>query len=291
MGTVDSRSGDVHLGVRLLYGITIGISSMMLLGALLVAFCDKINCRYLIYFSCVLVFILGIVGFALSLIFSLVVPTVYFGCQFMETSLSSSTYFDSTFASLITNSTIRGYMGTCLSSSSGNIVDAIGGGTVNALNNLSSSLTNINTFNVSQQSSNVLSDLSSMTSYMTYYQNGVITDLNDSSSTSILTYLSKQSNYPGCTTGLFSTDSWIPSYSQSPTYAGCQISGGNNATSTQCGGANFAAGSGGCDGCMDTTSILNTATYATKASVLTALGNRYTAGGCSTFNNELANTW
>jgi hypothetical protein len=42
---------------------------------------------------------------------------------------------------------------------------------------------------------------------------------------------------------------------------------------------------------MDTTNILNTATYATKASVLTALGNRYTAGGCSTFNNEMANTW
>ena len=42
---------------------------------------------------------------------------------------------------------------------------------------------------------------------------------------------------------------------------------------------------------MDTTSILNTATYATKANVLTALNNRYTAGGCSTFNNDLANTW
>ena len=95
MGTVDSRSTDVHLGVKLLYGVTIGVASMMLLGALLVAFCDKINCRYLIYVSCVLVFLLGVVGFALSLIFSLVVPTVYFGCQFMESSLSSSASFNS----------------------------------------------------------------------------------------------------------------------------------------------------------------------------------------------------
>lgn len=167
---------------------------------------------------------------------------------------------------------------------------AIGGGTVNALGNLTSSLTTINTFNISKQSSNVLADSSSLTSYIGYYQNGVINDLSDTASTNILVSLSKQANYPGCT-GIFTTDSWIPSYAQSPTYAGCQISGGNNATNTQCGGANFAAGSGGCTGCMDTTSILNTVTYTSKANVLTALNNRYTAGGCSTFNNEMANTW
>ena len=176
-------------------------------------------------------------------------------------------------------------MGTCLSSSSGNIVAAIGGGTVNAINNLSSSLTTINAFNISQQSSNVLSNSSSLTSYINYYQTGVITDISDTASISILTTLSQPSNYPGCTTTVFSTDSWIPSYTQNPTYAACKINGGTNATSTQCGGANFVSGGGGCTGCMDTTSILNTATYGTKASVLTALGNRYTAGGCSTFNN------
>lgn len=99
--TLDQRQGDINLGVRLVYGLTIGIASAMLLGALLVAFCDKIHCRYLIYVSCVLLFFIGIAGFLLSVIFSIMVPTIYFGCQFMNYSLSSSTNFNNNFGNLI----------------------------------------------------------------------------------------------------------------------------------------------------------------------------------------------
>ena len=95
--TVDERQGDIHIGVRLVYGLTIGVASVMLLGALLVAFCDKIQCRYLIYVSCVLLFLIGVAGFLLSVIFSLMVPTIYFGCQFMSYSLASSSNFNCTF--------------------------------------------------------------------------------------------------------------------------------------------------------------------------------------------------
>ena len=91
---IDSRHGDIHLGVRLVYGLTIAVAGMMLLGALLVAFCDKIQCRYLIYISCVILFFIGIMGFFLSVIFSLMVPTIHFGCQFMSNSLASSANFD-----------------------------------------------------------------------------------------------------------------------------------------------------------------------------------------------------
>ena len=94
---LDQRQGDINLGVRLVYGTTIAIASMMLLGALLVAFCDKVQCRYLMYVSCVLLFFIGVAGFLLSVLFSLMVPTVYFGCQFMNFSLASSSNFDSTF--------------------------------------------------------------------------------------------------------------------------------------------------------------------------------------------------
>ena len=92
--TVDSHNGQIHLGVQLLYGLTIGIASTMLLGTLLVAFCDKINCRYLIYFSCFLLFFIGVLGFALCVLFSIMVPTIYFGCQFVDVSLSSSAGFN-----------------------------------------------------------------------------------------------------------------------------------------------------------------------------------------------------
>ena len=109
---------------------------------------------------------------------------------------------------------------------------AFGGGAVNALQNLSTSLTKINTFNASLTSSNVLADSSSLSTYINYYRTGAINDITDTASINILTQLSHASNYAGCTTPAFSTDSWIPSTSQSPVYAACQISGGGNATST-----------------------------------------------------------
>lgn len=133
--------------------------------------------------------------------------------------------------------------------------------------------------------------MTSTSSYITNYQTGVQNDISDSASSTILTKISNASAYSACTTTSFATDSWIPSNSQNPIYQGCMIANGGNANSSNCSGANFAGATGGCKGCMDTISILNTATYTTKASVLTALGNRYTAAGCSTFNNELANVW
>jgi len=133
--------------------------------------------------------------------------------------------------------------------------------------------------------------MSQVTSVISNYQSGVINDIVDSSSISILSQVSKASSYSSCTTSSFALDSWIPSVAQSPSYIGCQISNGSNATTSNCAGANFASAGGSCNGCMDTTSILNTATYATKTAVLNALNSRYTAAGCSTFNNDLANVW
>lgn len=130
----------------------------------------------------------------------------------------------------------------------------------------------------------VAAALGTMNSAISSYQLGTLNDLNDSPSQAVLEGLSKHSNYPSCTTAAYATDSWIPSTQQNPVYLQCQVSG-PNATGTECGGANWAAASGGCLGCMDTTSILNTVTYSTRTNVLNALNNRYSDAGCSTFNN------
>lgn len=97
MDTISNKKSLINLGVQVVYGVTIGLASMMLLGTLLVAFCDKPKCRYLMYFSCFLLFFIGLMGFLMSIIFSIITPTVYFGCQFIDFSLSSSTNFDSNF--------------------------------------------------------------------------------------------------------------------------------------------------------------------------------------------------
>jgi hypothetical protein len=94
LNTVDTQNSNIQTAVKLVYGLTIGLASVMLLSTLLVAFCDKIKCRYLMYFTCVILFFIGVIGFLLSVIFSIASPVVYFGCQFLDFSLSSSTNFN-----------------------------------------------------------------------------------------------------------------------------------------------------------------------------------------------------
>lgn len=86
----------IVLGVKMVYGITIAIASFMLLGTMMVAFCDKTKCRYLIYSTCFILFLIGVIGFFISLVFSIITPITFFGCQFIDYSLSSASNFDST---------------------------------------------------------------------------------------------------------------------------------------------------------------------------------------------------
>jgi hypothetical protein len=135
----------------------------------------------------------------------------------------------------------------------------------------------------------ILSAMTQVTSYITNYRDSVILDIDDAPSISIMSSITKASNYASCTATGFTADSWIPSNSQNPVYMACQIANGAQATGSACAGANFASRGGSCKGCMDITSVLPTTTYANKAAVLTALGNRYS--GCTTFNDDLANLW
>ena len=193
-------------------------------------------------------------------------------------------YLDN-FASLITDSTSRGYISTCLPGSSGDLATALGGSSIAAIQNLSSALTSMGNFNTTYQGNLLLSAMNQVTTVISNYQSGVVDDTSDTSSISILTKISNASAYSSCTTSYFATDSWIPSVVQSPTYVGCLIANGNNAISASCGGSNFTSAGGSCNGCLDITSIFNTGSYANKAAVLNALNSRYTAAGCSTFNS------
>lgn len=61
-------------------GVIVGLSVLVILGAILMTFCDKYKCRYLLYFSCFLLFIIGLLGFVISVVLSVVIPPVYFTC-------------------------------------------------------------------------------------------------------------------------------------------------------------------------------------------------------------------
>lgn len=94
---MDSTISDimkiVTLAVTAVFGVFIGLGVLSIIGTVFMTCCDKYSCRYLVYFVCVILFVLGIFCFLLSTIFSILTPVIYFGCDFLTVSISSSTSF------------------------------------------------------------------------------------------------------------------------------------------------------------------------------------------------------
>lgn len=62
------------------FGVVVALSILGILGTILMTFCGKDKCRYLIYFSCSVLTIIGIVCFLLATVMSFIVPTFYYTC-------------------------------------------------------------------------------------------------------------------------------------------------------------------------------------------------------------------
>lgn len=82
-----------NMGLQAFYGVLIGFSFFALLGTLLTVCCDKYKCRYLMYFSCIFLFIAGLLSFLLSSFFSMFIPPITWGCSFLDVALSSKSGF------------------------------------------------------------------------------------------------------------------------------------------------------------------------------------------------------
>ena len=83
--------GYVKLGVIIFFGVTIGLSVLALLGLVLTAFFDKAKCRHLMYFACVFMTIILLVGFLLSTLFAIFSPVLYMACSVLNPALANKT--------------------------------------------------------------------------------------------------------------------------------------------------------------------------------------------------------
>lgn len=92
LGTVGQNG---NMGLQAFYGVFIGFASLALLGTLLTACCDKYGCRHLIYFSCLIMFLVGLIGALLSTLFSILIPAFTWGCSYFDTTLGSQVGFTS----------------------------------------------------------------------------------------------------------------------------------------------------------------------------------------------------
>lgn len=92
-GTADTYLEYLKYGFLGFYGAGIGIAVLGLLGVVIMSCFDKPGCRYLVYFSCVIMFILCIVGFLISFFMSLIIPVLYLVCSTINTATASSAAF------------------------------------------------------------------------------------------------------------------------------------------------------------------------------------------------------
>jgi hypothetical protein len=83
--------------IQIFYGVSLGLAVVSLVGVVLMTFCDKFKCRYLMYFACLFMFFIGLIGFLIAVIFSIIVPFLYWGCEWISTTTGSQTGFNSTF--------------------------------------------------------------------------------------------------------------------------------------------------------------------------------------------------
>ena len=90
----DSAMSSVTVAILVLLSIVIVLCGLVVVGAVLMTFCEKYSFRYMIYAPCCVLFVVDIVGFLIATIFSLLTPVLYFGCQFLSFSISSSANFN-----------------------------------------------------------------------------------------------------------------------------------------------------------------------------------------------------
>ncbi len=80
-----------------IYGGLVGIACVGLLATLLLLICNMYKCRFLLYFTCVVLVFVGVVCFFLAIFISALIPVAYFGCDFANFTLSSAANFNSNF--------------------------------------------------------------------------------------------------------------------------------------------------------------------------------------------------
>lgn len=153
-GTAGPALDGITIGVSVYFGVVIGFTFLGILGCLLMTFCGKFKCRYLIYFACVMLFIVGLIGFLLSVIFSVITPALYFGCTFIDFAVSSPVNFYTSLGGVLDLQTSN-MITTCFPGQSGDLIGILAPGIAGTLDGASDSISSISDFDAASYVSQV----------------------------------------------------------------------------------------------------------------------------------------
>ena len=82
-----------NVGLQGFYGFLILFSVFALIGVLLTVCCNKYGCRHLMYFSCLFLFVVGLLGFFISFILSIIIPPATWGCSWFDVAVTNAAGF------------------------------------------------------------------------------------------------------------------------------------------------------------------------------------------------------
>ena len=201
----------ITLVVTAVFGVFIGLGVLSILGTVLMTFCDKYSCRYLVYFVCVILFILGIVSFLLALIFSIITPILYLGCDFINVSVSSQTGFSNNLGSKL--GSLTPLLSVCMPGGAGDIINHIQGVDMSAINGLTSAIGSMQSFSASTITNGITTAFDTFEELVNKYYYTDLYDFDSPSNKAILAKIANPVNY-ACSSNSFSQDSWVPSLRQ-----------------------------------------------------------------------------
>jgi hypothetical protein len=79
----------ISIAIYAMAAISLFFCVLVFIAALMVCICKKFSCRYLLYCSCTFLTLLGILCFALALVFSVTTAGTHYGCHYVEGSLQT----------------------------------------------------------------------------------------------------------------------------------------------------------------------------------------------------------
>lgn len=80
-----------------IYAGFVALASIAMLATLMLLICNIYKCRYILYLTCLIFVIIGVISFLLSVMISALIPITYWTCDFATFTFSSKANFDCTF--------------------------------------------------------------------------------------------------------------------------------------------------------------------------------------------------
>lgn len=110
----------VKLGILVFFAVVIGLSVLVLIGVILTAFFDKPRCRFCMYFFCIIMVLILILGFLISALLSVLTPIMYMSCTVLNPGLNTQAGFLNLTANLgLQGNQVASIMSVCLPGGNG----------------------------------------------------------------------------------------------------------------------------------------------------------------------------